>query len=570
MAKVRVHPSSLTSLTMGTLNLVNGQGQGAPKSTDIVPEKYADIVRKFVGPVSDEEIKKVPQIGNSPTMVSVKAFPDPPRATKDMVSDLQYAEILAHPPYDKEEPTKPNQHKSMVQPSDILAHPPYDKEEHKTMVQPSDILAHPPYDKEENNYEGKPFYIVHLTYPMFYTSEGNLTTDKNESVWGFDKRVWGDKAPPRNLTPPPANVASVNKFASLIINMMNEATASIPCWDQQLRIAALQIPCLLTDTLPSTDELPTDTGPLPYSDKQPIEAFAKEPAESNTSGRRLLAAPTVRLVGGSSNSQGRVEVYKDGQWGTVCDDMFDSNTNAAKVVCRQLGLPWTDARVDTSVTGNAGLEILMDEVRCGGSESSLLDCSHVSKHDCDHTEDVEENNLPRGYRLQCSLQVDHNGNGIEMYNGGCGKVAQTAASMSAKCNADSRCKAFNVYGAANNGCIKTESAINRDPENAVQCFYTRGATPGPTPSPDPAPTGGSDALSRHNLYRSRHHAPSMQWSSIAESSAQAWANTMARECNMYHGGHPGMGQNLATNTHPWTWTGVIDAWYNEVSNYRCG
>eukprot|EP00798_Chlamydomonas_sp_ICE-L_P029532 gene29532-5878_t len=363
-----------------------------------------------------------------------------------------------------------------------------------------------------------------------------------------------------------------------------------------------------TDTLPSTDELPTDTRALPYSDKQPIEAFAKEPAESNTSGRRLLgctsdvysncpgwansgycdpqwvvedrrigsdlcqtscgrcATPTVRLVGGISNSQGRVEVYKDGQWGTVCDDMFDSNTNAAKVVCRQLGLPWTDARVDTSVTGNAGLEILMDEVRCGGSESSLLDCSHVSKHDCDHTEDVETT-CPAVSGYSVRSRVDHNGNDIDCYNG-VGTVAQTAASMSAKCNADSRCKAFNVYGAANNGCIKTESAINRDPENAVQCFYTRGATPGSIPSPDPAPTGGSDALSRHNLYHSRHHAPSMQWSSSAESSAQAWANTMARECNMYHGGHPGMGQNLATNTHPWTWTGVIDAWYNEVSNYR--
>jgi deleted-in-malignant-brain-tumors protein 1 len=47
----------------------------------------------------------------------------------------------------------------------------------------------------------------------------------------------------------------------------------------------------------------------------------------------------VRLVNGTTPNEGRVEVHINGQWGTVCDDHFASNTNAAKVVCRQLGLP---------------------------------------------------------------------------------------------------------------------------------------------------------------------------------------------------------------------------------------
>jgi len=99
----------------------------------------------------------------------------------------------------------------------------------------------------------------------------------------------------------------------------------------------------------------------------------------------------VRLRDGASPNEGRVEICVDNQFGTICDDNF--NSPEAMIICRQLGFT---ENLEGSVTvtrgffGRGFLPIQLDELRCIGNETNLLECQNngVGVHNCQHNEDA--------------------------------------------------------------------------------------------------------------------------------------------------------------------------------------
>ncbi|XP_078390386.1 scavenger receptor cysteine-rich domain-containing protein DMBT1-like [Cetorhinus maximus] len=94
----------------------------------------------------------------------------------------------------------------------------------------------------------------------------------------------------------------------------------------------------------------------------------------------------VRLVDGENACSGRVEIYYNNTWGTVCDDDWDIFD--AEVVCTELNCGFAQSAPGNAVFGQGDSSIWLDSVQCNGSEPYLWQCQSLTlgQHNCSHQE----------------------------------------------------------------------------------------------------------------------------------------------------------------------------------------
>ncbi|XP_078382504.1 uncharacterized protein LOC144665192 isoform X1 [Oculina patagonica] len=102
---------------------------------------------------------------------------------------------------------------------------------------------------------------------------------------------------------------------------------------------------------------------------------------------QAITEGTIRL-NGSKPSTGRVEIFHNDQWGTICDHDWD--INEANVVCKQLGFPKASRAHSGATHGPGSGPIWLGGVTCSGNESYIGACSHRGweNHDCIHSQDA--------------------------------------------------------------------------------------------------------------------------------------------------------------------------------------
>ena len=121
----------------------------------------------------------------------------------------------------------------------------------------------------------------------------------------------------------------------------------------------------------------------------------------------------LRLEGGPSTTEGRLEVFHDGEWGTVCDDQFDKQVDdprtlhdrrrisnlAPQKACQFMGYATGEVIPRGSISmAPSAQQIWLDDVRCldnrphwtGSEPTKLHHCYHAGwgLNNCTHDEDV--------------------------------------------------------------------------------------------------------------------------------------------------------------------------------------
>ncbi|RDD45649.1 Deleted in malignant brain tumors 1 protein [Trichoplax sp. H2] len=96
----------------------------------------------------------------------------------------------------------------------------------------------------------------------------------------------------------------------------------------------------------------------------------------------------IRLLNGANTTEGRVEIYHNKQWGTLCSKLI--TVNDGMVLCRQLNLTFSKFMPDAYFGKGSNTVVL--STNCSGNEPNVRICNiqpvNIEKSDCSHANDV--------------------------------------------------------------------------------------------------------------------------------------------------------------------------------------
>ena len=212
-----------------------------------------------------------------------------------------------------------------------------------------------------------------------------LKVDESDSA---DYAVWLDTEPTVEVTVTISGHAGTDLILSGPTLTSDALTFTADNWGT---------PQTVTVTAAHDDDTDDDTGTLTNTaaggEYEGFDRVLPVTTDDNTGDLRLVDGTLTTEDG--RPCEGRLEIYYDGAWGTICDDYW--TTREADVACRALGFIASveDAGRYTAAYFGAGAEdqeIVLDDLNCNGDESGLLECpsKHPQPriHNCRHSEDV--------------------------------------------------------------------------------------------------------------------------------------------------------------------------------------
>uniref|UniRef100_A0A673BBB9 SRCR domain-containing protein n=1 Tax=Sphaeramia orbicularis TaxID=375764 RepID=A0A673BBB9_9TELE len=119
----------------------------------------------------------------------------------------------------------------------------------------------------------------------------------------------------------------------------------------------------------------TDSWQISSQCDEPSLSDCVTPWKRPSSLLELSCSDSVKLVHGSSLCSGRLEVWSNQPWCSVCEEDLDHND--AEVVCRELGCG-APSLLQGALYGEGEAPVWTSELQCEGNESAVLDCRRSS------------------------------------------------------------------------------------------------------------------------------------------------------------------------------------------------